>query len=116
MKPLTLILLTLSIAAGACVPTFPTLAPTQTALPTRTQAPEKAVFLTPTPSPNALGDLEILGNVYIREIPNGTRIGALLLGEIVSGTCSGDWCEVPGGYIWRGCTDNNPRQKGCQTK
>jgi hypothetical protein len=90
-----LLLVLASLACGA-----PTWAPAAT--PTTPPA-------TNTP-PNAL---VTVGNVYIRDVPNGTRVGSLELGATVYGSCSGDWCQIEDGYIWRGCTDDNPEGLGC---
>lgn len=113
MKPFLTLLLTLSLAVFACA--APAWVPTPTAIPLLTPAPNATATALPTPieTPNALG---IVGTVYIREIPNGKRIGSLELGAVVNGVCSGDWCRIDAGYVWRGCTDNNPNALGCQAK
>ena len=110
-KALALWLIALALLCG-CLE-VPTLQPSATPTESPTAAP-KALALPPrtaTPEP-----LEILGNVYIREEPAGIRTGALLLGETVTGICTGRWCRIAAGYIWRGCTNNNPAGLGCQTK
>jgi hypothetical protein len=61
--------------------------------------------------------LAITGNVWIRAaIPDGLRIASLEAGDAVTGNCAGNWCKIAAGWVWRGCTDNNPARLGCQTK
>jgi len=95
-----------TLPQSAMLGTFPNATSTVFLTPTPT-------FLTPTPtSPNALG---VLGTVYIREMPDGTIVGYVVDG-VYPGECSGNWCKIAAGYIWRGCTDNNPNELGCSSQ
>lgn len=94
------------VETGTLVPT-PSPSSTATAL---------GIIVEPAETPNALG---ITGTVYIREIPNadGKILGHLDQGDSALGICTGDWCEIPNaGWIWRGCTTDNPNALGCEVK
>lgn len=103
--------LILSLACSVTVLPMSTIAP-KTPIPAKiqaqiwTQTPE----VTKTPPP-----LQITGNVYVRN-RQGVVVDSLLKGTGVAGTCQGDWCNIGSGYIWRGCTSDNPDVLGCEAK
>jgi len=107
------------LALAACSPEIvpaitgvvPTLSPTPTA---GVLAVPPAPTEVPTLSPARL--LAIVGDVYIRSEPDGAVVGSLRRGDCREGVCVGNWCEIDGGYIWRGCTDDNPERKRCEAK
>lgn len=102
---LLLAMLACSVQVSPAVLTLPTVQPTTKPLPTV----QPTVFQT--------NEFTTVGNVYIRETPGGTVIGSLTSGESVTGVCAGAWCELQaGGFVWRGCTDDNPESLGCSNK
>jgi hypothetical protein len=118
MKRNLLALAVLALSALACV--------VQTTIPTPTSTPS-LVPATPTrravPSATAEADVQtttIQATVYVRQMPdpNSAAIGSLTTGERVEiAACDGDWCELErGGYVWRGCTDDNPDELLCEAR
>lgn len=110
---LTLAIMALGVSACLQMPTPNAPTPTPTALLTPTPNATRTPVFTLVPTPNALG---VIGNVYIRQTPNGIRIGSLALGAKVYGICAGDWCKIekPAGYVWRGCLSDNPDNLLCR--
>ena len=120
MKKITPLFLTLLLTALACNWQIKQADPTP--VPTGTPAVTATATIHPTPTqtalptpPNALG---ITGNVYIRQSPNANdnELGILKIGDSVIAVCVGNWCRMTGGYIWRGCTDDNPNALGCEER
>lgn len=112
---LTTLLVLLSVAAvllSACGG-LPTLPP-----PADAPAGMAAV---PTPTPTAVVSVvTVTGNVWVRD-NSGVVKGLFYSGSVVNAECAGDWCVVSDGnyaglFVWRGCTDNNPKGLGCQEK
>lgn len=101
-----------SVATPATV--FPTTTPGASPMPksTLTKAPES----TPVTVYTALPQITILGTVYVRNSPGGQVVGHIETGEIISAVCSGDWCKIEDGFIWRGCTSDNPAGLGCRER
>jgi hypothetical protein len=102
----------------------------QIVTPTPTVSPPPA-FPTPSPAPTvterprateaAVNTVTIRAVVWIRSEPDGVRIGSLETGQSVELIgCDGDWCEVRtdvlSGYVFRGCTDDNPDNLDCEAK
>lgn len=83
--------------------------------PSETQRLETEV-VTPSVTPSVTPILFVIGDVYIRDEPNGTVIGSLKNGVIVYGICDGNWCDIQDGYVWRGCVSDNPKSLGCEAK
>ena len=113
MKTLAFILAVLALAACSpeIVPAITDTVPTVSPVPT---AQVLAVPAVPTVVPAKV--LAIVGDVYIRNEPDGSVIGNLRRGDVVMGECVGNWCKIEGGYIWRGCTDDNPDRKRCEAR
>jgi uncharacterized protein YgiM (DUF1202 family) len=117
-----LAILALILASLACMEQI------ATATPTATLSPSPAPSATPTPestqtSVPAAQDVQtatIQATVYVRAEPDASspEIGSLTTGEVVEiVTCAGDWCQIePEGYVWRGCTDNNPDALLCEAR
>lgn len=97
---------------------LPTLEPTQqpTLTPPATEQPTLEPTEQPTlqPTLSGVGNVTIMGNVWLRAGDN-TQTGVLLAGTKVLAVCEGDWCAVEGGLrFWRGCSDNNPGNLTCR--
>jgi SH3-like domain-containing protein len=59
--------------------------------------------------------------VYVRAAADAgsAEVGSLETGQSVEIVkCTGDWCEIvePAGFVWRGCTDNNPDGLKCEVR
>jgi hypothetical protein len=113
------------LASSACVLSA---AQVPTATPTVSPPPASP---TPTPAPTAterprtteeaVNTVTIRAVVWIRSEPDGVRIGSLETGQSVELIgCDGDWCEVRtdvlSGYVFRGCTSDNPDELECEAK
>jgi hypothetical protein len=120
-----LAVLVLALSALACMeqvvtPTPAALEPSPTPTPSLVPtATRRAV----TPSATAEADVQtttIQATVYVRQEPdpNSAAIGSLTTGErVVIVNCQGDWCELErGGWVWRGCTDDNPEALLCEAR
>lgn len=97
--------------------TTPTSAPTitQTPRPVSTEKP----ILAETTTLDPFHQVSILAAfLNVRMEPNGVPSGNVLQsGDSVMALCIERWCELEsGGYIWRGCTDDNPMNLGCEQK
>jgi hypothetical protein len=96
----------------------PTVSPTAHP-PTSTPSPAPARV---TPSATAEAEtVTIRAVVWVRAEPDGERIGSLETGNTVEMIgCDGSWCEIRtselSGYVFRGCTDNNPDGLKCEAK
>lgn len=95
----------------------PTLTPssTVTTLPVSTEKP----ILAATPSPDRFHFISILAAfLNVRSKPDGRLTGDVLRqGDTARAVCNGTWCELQsGGYVWRGCTDDNPESLGCSER
>ncbi len=89
--------------------------------PSNTKVTPSPLFPTGTPSPTEVtpqGIIITVQSVYvhIRSDINSVVIGALYRGDIVSGTCIDYWCKVTDGFVWRGCTSDNPDKLGCEER
>lgn len=118
MRRLILALAVLALGILACTKVTPTPnALGETATPT-VEIPNATPFptRTATPTETQFPTLAIVGNVWIREIPNGEIVGSLDAGTTTTGDCTGEWCHIPNGWIWRGCTSNNPNALGCEMR
>ncbi len=91
-----------------------------TPMPTLTEQPTLAPTEQPTltPAPASVGNVQILGNVWIRDAAN-TQLSVLMASSRVLAVCEGEWCYLQdsGGTtdfkFWRGCSDNNPDSLQC---
>jgi hypothetical protein len=115
-------LIALALASLACmeqiatptqVPTPSPSSPTPTPAPTATERPRT--------TEEAVNTVTIRAVVWIRSEPDGVRIGSLETGQSVELiSCDGDWCEVRtdilSGYVFRGCTSDNPDELDCEAK
>jgi multidrug efflux pump subunit AcrA (membrane-fusion protein) len=117
-------LIVLALATLAC---GQYVTPTPTVSPASPSSTAPAPYATPTPEPTKISvpaqDVQtatIRATVYVRAEPdaNSPEIGSLTTGEVVEiVTCAGDWCQIePEGYVWRGCTDNNPDALLCEAR
>jgi hypothetical protein len=117
-------LIVLALATLAC---GQYVTPTPTVSPASPSSTAPAPSATPTPEPTKISvpaqDVQtatIRATVYVRAEPdaNSPEIGSLTTGEVVEiVTCAGDWCQIePEGYVWRGCTDNNPDALLCEAR
>lgn len=73
----------------------------------------------PSPTPDRYHVIAILAEfLNVREAPDGEVTGEVLkAGDSRRARCDGDWCELEsGGYVWRGCTSDNPAGLGCESK
>ena len=128
MKKPILAILALILASLACevhaAQSVPTVTPvsvvSDTATPEIASLPEAK---TPTASPTAPGKdtATIQATVYVRQSADASSdaIGSLKTGDTVEIVkCAGQWCEIkrPSGYVWRGCTSNNPDGLLCQAR
>lgn len=120
MKRVLLTLLTLALASLACtqavVPFTPTAAPSRTPAPSVTAQ----ATVSPSASAEAVNSVTIQAIVYIRQSADATSaaIGSLTTGDTVEIVeCLGEWCQIKsGGYVFRGCTNNNPDELKCEAK
>jgi hypothetical protein len=114
----TLLFLVLSSLACTQAVVTPT-PPAPTALP---PSPTPAATVTPQATGTAsVNTVTIRAVVYIRAEAdaNSPAVGSLETGErVVIVSCSSDWCEIaePSGYVWRGCTDDNPNNLSCEAR
>jgi hypothetical protein len=100
------------VPAASPTPSATAPVPTATAKPTEASVPAQDVQTA-----------TIRATVYVRAEPdaNSAEIGSLATGaevEIVS--CLSDWCEIRtdvlSGYVWRGCTSDNPDGLKCEAR
>jgi uncharacterized protein YraI len=115
----------LALSALACMEQIATVTPTATPSPSST-APVPTATAKPTEASVPAQDVQtatIRATVYVRAEPdaNSAEIGSLATGaevEIVS--CLSDWCEIRtdvlSGYVWRGCTSDNPDGLKCEAR
>jgi hypothetical protein len=116
---LTLAVLTLATLACA-LPEFPPVEPTPTPTPTPVPTATRRAAPSATSTSESVDTLTIQAVVYIRAEAdaNSAAIGSLQTGERVGiVACDGDWCELErGGWVWRGCTDDNPDELLCEAR
>ena len=115
-----LVVVGVTLACGTYVTPTPTALPASgvtvvTPTPTRTARP------TPTPTAAADEHVTIQATVNVRAEPDGIVIGSLASGEVVDlERCRDNWCKIRiervFGYVWQGCTSNNPRNLGCEAR
>jgi uncharacterized protein YgiM (DUF1202 family) len=115
-----LAMIVLAISQAACVMSamqVPTVTPTPPASPTATAYPVPSSTATEAAQ---VQTVTIQAVVYVRQMPDASSaaIGSLETGERVEiVACDGDWCEiVPAGYVFRGCTSDNPDELKCEAK
>jgi hypothetical protein len=123
-NPILAAILTLILSSLACMEQVAP--PSVSGMFTAVAATPSLVPATPTrravPSATAedVQTTTIQATVYVRQEPdpNSAAIGSLTTGERVEiVSCSGDWCELDrGGYVWRGCTDDNPDELLCEAR
>jgi hypothetical protein len=120
-----LALVALAVLQLACVMSAVQVTPevTPTAPATLPPSPTPAATVTPqaTGTAEAVNTVTIRAVVYIRAEAdaNSPAVGSLETGErVVIVSCSSDWCEIaePSGYVWRGCTDDNPNNLSCEAR
>ena len=118
-----LALIALTLSTLACMEQIVTPTPTAPAATPTIPTPPAAATGTPSAVPTAEADTAVIqATVWVRLSDNSDsdRIGSLTTGdrvEIVE--CAGDWCKISepiSGYVWRGCTDNNPDNLLCEAK
>lgn len=103
-----MILVAVSLACNQEVPGTPT--------STATRLAAKTPIATATQSWNAIVAEPF---VNVREAPEGAVIGTLRAGDMVEILeCAKNWCRIqrPGGWIWRGCLSDPPKNLGCQAR
>jgi uncharacterized protein YgiM (DUF1202 family) len=97
-------------AAPTPTPSLPPASPTPSAVPTDTPRATEA----------AVNTVTIRAVVYVRQMPDASSaaVGSLETGELVPVVaCEGEWCEIEGGgFVFRGCTDDNPDGLKCEAK
>lgn len=76
-----------------------------------TQTADGPATVQPTATPALI---VITASVWLRDY-SGSKVGALVAGDTVAGWCAGDWCYLPGGKVWRGCTDQADG-RGCEQR
>ena len=113
----TVILLALFLTACIGIPTLP---PPITATPEPTLTPILPTK-TATPVPTQIHTVSIRAVVYVRQLADTDSpvTGSLETGQVVEIVgCAGNWCELmdPPGFVWRGCTNNNPKKLGCAVR
>jgi hypothetical protein len=120
-KPILSAILTLILASLACGQYAPTVTPTAapSATPTPTVTPVPTATVTPFPAAEDVNTVTIRAVVWIRSEPDGTRIGSLETGQAVELIgCDGEWCEIRtdglSGFVFRGCTSDNPDGLKCE--
>jgi hypothetical protein len=118
-------LIVLALATLACGQQIVTPTPTVTPTPPPSASPSPVPTATATPrATEAAADTAVIqATVWVRLSDNSDsdRIGSLTTGDrVVIVKCTGQWCEVKAGelsgYVWRGCTDNNPDNLLCEAK
>jgi hypothetical protein len=110
------------MSAVQSVPTAPpTASPTALSPPL---SPTATVTRTPTMASVTAEDVQtavIRATVYVRAEPDADspEVGSLETGaEVVIVECSGEWCQIenPAGYVFRGCTSDNPDGLKCEVR
>jgi len=72
-----------------------------------------------TPLHDLYHEISILAeSVNVRDMPDGDLAGVVLQrGDTARAICAGGWCELEaGGFVWRGCTSDNPEKLGCEAR
>jgi hypothetical protein len=126
LKILTTVLI-LVLSSLACMEQIATVTPTPTASPTALSpplSPTATVTRTPTMASVTAEDVQtavIRATVYVRAEPDADspEVGSLETGaEVVIVECSGEWCQIenPAGYVFRGCTSDNPDGLKCEVR
>jgi hypothetical protein len=118
---LRLALIVLALSSLSCLMSAahietPPAQPSPTASPTRTPVPTAEATVTAN---EVVRQITIRAIVWVRAEPDGERIGSLETGQEVELVgCDGSWCEVRtdelDGFVFRGCTDNNPDGLDCE--
>jgi uncharacterized protein YgiM (DUF1202 family) len=123
------ILLLSSLACGQYVTTTPspTLTTVSPSLVPAVLSPTRTPVPTETPQTVATNQAVIVKAVVnVRTSPCdkdgnncGNVIGSLEAGDVVEVIeCRDNWCQVkkPDGWVFQGCTDNNPNELKCEAK
>jgi hypothetical protein len=123
MSRIYITILILVAASLACMEQIVTPTPDTPAASTRAPLPTPTATVTAevTPMiPVIVQTATIQATVYVRQSPSSDseEIGSLTTGQVVEIVkCSGDWCEIkPKGFVFRGCTSDNPEGLKCEAK
>jgi len=91
-----------------------------------TESPDPTSTVLATPIPTLLtstpteefGIVTVLANVWTRDSVSNVRVGSYLGGKVVRAVCRGEWCYPANTDLkfWRGCSDNNPANMGCEAE
>jgi uncharacterized protein YgiM (DUF1202 family) len=121
---LALIVLALSVlACGTYVTPVPAALATPSPVLPSAVPPTSTAVPTVTAMPEDVDTLTIQAVVYVRKEPdpNSPEVGSLTTGETVTLiACDGQWCEIRTdvliGFVFRGCTNNNPDGLKCEVR
>lgn len=99
----------------------PSITSTATPTPANTPSPLPTLLkvLAATSTPDRFHSISILAAfLNVRSKPDGDVTGEVLRqGNTARASCAGTWCELEsGGYVWRGCTNDNPESLGCSER
>jgi len=122
MTRIRLALLVLTLAILACGQ-YITPTPTPNALGTATNAPTHTPAATRALTASATKEAQtaqvVAPVVNVRRSSGGDVVGQIYAGQdVVILSCAENWCQIkePLGFVWQGCLSENPDDLGCEAK